>query len=45
MNLLKRVSRDLTALAMAPLLGVEAKERRRRLQERVRRLEEKQKRA
>ena len=42
MNLLKKIGRDLAALAIAPLSGLEAKERRRRLEERLKRLEHKQ---
>ncbi len=42
MNLVKKISRDFTALAMAPLSMLEEKERRRRLDERLKRLEEKQ---
>ena len=39
----KKIERGLTALAMAPLSGLEKKERDRRLEERLKRLEQKQK--
>jgi len=42
MNLFKKIERGLTALAIAPLSGLERKERDRRLEERLRRLEQKQ---
>jgi hypothetical protein len=41
MNALKKIERSLTALALAPLSGLEKKERDRRLEERLKRLEEK----
>ena len=41
MNLLKKIERDLAALAMAPFVGLEKKERDRRLEERLKRLDEK----
>jgi hypothetical protein len=37
MNLFKRIGRGLTVLALAPLSGLEAKERDRRLEERFKR--------
>jgi len=40
-NLLKKIERGLTALAIAPLSGLEKKERARRLEERLKRLEQK----
>jgi len=43
MNLLRKIERDLTALALVPLANLEAKERNRKLQERLMRLERKQK--
>ena len=43
MGFLKKIGRSLTALAIAPLSGLEEKERRRRLDERLKRLEQKQK--
>jgi hypothetical protein len=42
MNLFKKVVRGFTVLAMAPLSGLERKERDRRLEERLKRIEEKQ---
>ena len=41
-NSLKKIERGLIALAIAPLSGLEKKERDRRLEERLKRLEEKQ---
>jgi hypothetical protein len=41
MNSLKKIERGLTALAIAPLSGLEKKERDRRLEERLKRLDEK----
>jgi hypothetical protein len=41
MNLFRKIGRGLTALAMAPLVGLEKKERNRRLEERLKRSEEK----
>ena len=41
MNLLRKIERGLTVLAMAPLSGIEKKERDRRLEERLKRLEQK----
>ena len=41
MNLLKKIERSLTALVIAPLSGLEKKERNRRLEERLKRLEQK----
>jgi hypothetical protein len=41
MNSLKKIERGLAALALAPLSGLEKKERDRRLEERLKRLEEK----
>jgi hypothetical protein len=43
MNIYKKVERGLTVLAIAPFVGLERKERDRRLQERIKRLEQKQK--
>jgi len=40
-NSLKKIERGLTALAMAPLSGLEKKERERRLEERLKRSEQK----
>jgi hypothetical protein len=40
-NLLRKIERGLTVLALAPLSGLEKKERDRRLDERLRRLEQK----
>ncbi len=37
MNLFKKVERGLTILAMAPLVGLEDRERERRLEERLKR--------
>jgi hypothetical protein len=42
MNLLRKVERGLTVLAMAPLINLEKKESRKRLEERIRRAEQKQ---
>jgi hypothetical protein len=42
MNFVKKVEWNLTALAMVPLIGVETKERERRLEERLQRSEQKQ---
>ena len=41
MNLFKKIGRGLAALAVAPLSGIEKKERDRRLEERLKRLEQK----
>jgi hypothetical protein len=41
MNLFKKIERDLFVLAMAPLAGLEKKERERRLDERLKRSEQK----
>ena len=41
MNLFKKIERGFTALAMAPLGGLEHRERERRLKERLRRSEQK----
>ena len=41
-NLLRKVERGLTVLAMAPLINLEKKESRKRLEERIRRAEQKQ---
>jgi hypothetical protein len=43
MNLFKKIGRSLSVLAMAPLVELEKKERERRLEERLKRCEEKQK--
>jgi hypothetical protein len=43
MNLLKKIERNLTALALVPLADLETKERQRRLNERIERLEQRQK--
>jgi hypothetical protein len=40
-NSLKKIEQGLTALAMAPLAGLEKKERDRRLEERLKRSEQK----
>jgi hypothetical protein len=37
MNLVKKLERSLTVIAMAPLVGLESKERERRLEERLKR--------
>jgi hypothetical protein len=42
MNLFKKIERGFTALAMAPLIGLEQRERERRLEERLKRLQQKQ---
>ena len=42
MNFIKKVQWNLTALAMVPLIRIEAKERDRRLKERLQRSEQKQ---
>jgi hypothetical protein len=42
MKTIKQIERGLTALALAPLSGLEKKERDKRLEERLRRLEQKQ---
>ncbi len=44
MKLFKKIGRSLTVLALAPLSGLETRERDRRLEERLKRFEEKQKR-
>ncbi len=41
MNLLKRMERNLTALAMAPLVEMENRERDRRVKERMQRAQQK----
>jgi hypothetical protein len=41
-NLFRKIERGLTILAMAPLVNLEKKESRRRLEERLRRAEQKQ---
>jgi hypothetical protein len=41
MSLFKKIERGLTVLAMAPLVGLEKKERERRLEERLKRSEQK----
>jgi hypothetical protein len=41
LNSLKKIERGLTALALAPLAGLEKKERNRRLEERLKRSEQK----
>jgi hypothetical protein len=43
MKLSKKIRRKVTALAMAPLVGLENKERNRRLEERLKRSRQKQK--
>jgi len=43
LNFLRKVERDLKVLLMAPLARLENKERDRRLEERLKRLEQKQK--
>ena len=40
-NLLRKVERSLTVIAMAPLINLEKKESRKRLEERLRRAEQK----
>jgi hypothetical protein len=42
MNLFRKLSRGLAVIAMAPLIGLETKERNRRLAERLKRYEQKQ---
>jgi hypothetical protein len=42
MNVLMKIERGLTVLAIASLSGLEKKERKRRLDERIKRLEQKQ---
>jgi hypothetical protein len=42
MNTLKKLERNLAALALAPLVNLESKERQRRLNERLTRLEQRQ---
>lgn len=42
MNLFRKIGRGLTVLAMAPLVGLEKKERDRRLEERLKGSEQKQ---
>jgi len=37
MNLFKKIERNLTILAMAPLVGLEGREREKRLEERLKR--------
>jgi hypothetical protein len=41
MNFFRKIERGLTVLAIAPLSGLERKERNRRLEERLKRLEQK----
>jgi hypothetical protein len=41
MNLFKKIERSLTILAMAPLVGLEGRERERRLEERLKRSQQK----
>ncbi len=41
MNLFKKIERGFTVLAMAPLVGLEQRERERRLEERLKRLQQK----
>ncbi len=41
MKWLKKISRNLAALAIAPLSGLETKERRKKFEERLKRLEQK----
>ena len=41
MNLLKKLERNLTALALVPLVNLEAKERKRRTTKRIIRIEQK----
>jgi hypothetical protein len=41
MNLFKKILRGLTVLALAPLVGLEKEERERKLEERLKRNEEK----
>ena len=41
MNLFRKIGRDLTVLALVPFSGLEIKERNRRLDERLKRLEQK----
>jgi len=41
MNLFKKIERELSVLAMSPLVGLEKKERERRLEERLKRSEQK----
>jgi len=43
MNLLKKIERNLTALALVPLADLETRERQRRLNERIERLEQRPK--
>jgi hypothetical protein len=43
MNIFQRIRRDLVVLAIAPFYGLEKRERERKLEERLNRLEEKQK--
>jgi hypothetical protein len=43
MNFLRKIERNLTALALVPLVDLEAKERKRILHERLMRLEQKRK--
>jgi hypothetical protein len=42
MNLLKKIERNLSALALIPLADLEARERKRRFEERLRRHEQRQ---
>jgi hypothetical protein len=44
-NLFKKLGRGLTVLAMAPLVGLEKKETQRRIEERIKRSEQKIKRS
>ena len=41
MNLFRKIGRGLTVVAMAPLIGLEKRERNRRLEERLKRSEQK----
>jgi len=43
MNLFRKIGRGITVLAIVPLSGLEKKERDRRLDERLKRLEQKEK--
>jgi hypothetical protein len=43
MNLLRKIERNLTALALVPLADLETRERQRRLNELIERLEQRQK--
>jgi hypothetical protein len=41
LNFFEKIERDLSVLAMAPLVGLEKKEREKRLEERLKRAEQK----